>query len=194
MAVAVSYRLKSRHRRRCYLSRSWGNKVQPDFRPPRAARQMRTGSAVNEKTKLLKNRTNKNRTKRFALDVLAFVRAPPRTDEARSIAGQLIRSGTGVAANYRAACRSRSQAEFVARISVALEEADESALWFEILTEGNIWRGEEALRLLDESVQLSAICARSRLTAAANLRSGDHPTRSSNKRPVGAHPWRQSAI
>jgi len=67
---------------------------------------------------------------------------------------QLIRSATGTAANYRAACRSRSDAEFIARIGVALEEADESALWLEILAEGGITKSSEALRLLDEANQL----------------------------------------
>jgi four helix bundle protein len=67
---------------------------------------------MNEKANALKKRT-----KRFTLDVLAFVRTLPRTDEAREIGRQLIRSGTGVGANYRATCRSRSQAEFVARIA-----------------------------------------------------------------------------
>jgi four helix bundle protein len=126
---------------------------------------------MNEKVVQLRNRS-----KRFALDVLAFSRTLPRTDEARSIAGQLIRSGTGVAANYRAACRSRSQAEFVSRIAVALEEADESGLWFEILTEGNIANTAEALRLLNESNQLSAIFAQSRLTAIENLERSNRST------------------
>jgi four helix bundle protein len=111
----------------------------------------------------------KRRSKKFALDVLSVVRTLPRTDEARSISGQLIRSSTGVAANYRAVCRSRSDAEFVARIGVALEEADESALWLEILTESRIAESKEAYRLLDEADQLSAIFAQSRLTALENL-------------------------
>ena len=82
----------------------------------------------------------KTRTKQFALDVIRFVRTLASTDEARSIGRQLLRSGPGVASNYRSACRARSRAEFVARIGVALEEADESALWFEILTESAISR------------------------------------------------------
>ena len=78
----------------------------------------------------------KFRTKRFALDVLSFRRTLPATDEAADIGRQLSRSATGVAANYRAACRSRSDAEFAARVGVVLEEADESAFWMEVLTEG----------------------------------------------------------
>jgi len=111
----------------------------------------------------------KRRTKRFALDVLAFVRTLPHTDEARDIGGQLRRAGTAVASNYRATCRSRSQMEFVAKIGVALEEADESALWLEIIIEDGMSRVPMALRLLDEANQLSAIFAASRITASQSL-------------------------
>jgi four helix bundle protein len=111
----------------------------------------------------------KRRTKKFALDVLAFVRMLPHTDEARDIGGQLRRAGTAVASNYRATCRSRSQVEFVAKIGVALEEADESALWLEIIIEDGMSRVPMALRLLDEANQLSAIFAASRITASQSL-------------------------
>src|SRR3954464_12104349 len=77
----------------------------------------------------------KNRTKAFALVAIRFVRTLPETDESRTIGRQLLRSCTGVTSNYRAACRSGSRQEFIARIGIALEEADESALWFEILIE-----------------------------------------------------------
>ena len=121
----------------------------------------------------------KKRSKQFALDVIALVRTLPRSAEARSIGEQLIRSATGTAANYRAACRSRSDAEFVARIGVALEEADESALWVEIITDAELSRTREAFRLLDEANQLSAIFARSRLTSIEGMKrrkeSREHP-------------------
>ena len=107
----------------------------------------------------------KKRTKQFALDVIRFVRTLPDTDEGKTIGRQLLRSGPGVASNYRSACRSRSRAEFVARNGVALEEADESALWFEILTEAGINRARDAFRLLHESNELSAIFAASSITA-----------------------------
>jgi four helix bundle protein len=119
---------------------------------------------MNEQAEALKKRT-----KGFTLDVLAFVRTLPGTDEAREIGRQLIRSGTGVGANYRATCRSRSRAEFVARIGVALEEADESAFWLEIVTEGRIATGKRAFELLDEANQLSAILAASSITASESL-------------------------
>jgi four helix bundle protein len=67
--------------------------------------------------------------------VPAFVRRLPRTVTTRTIGEQLIRSATGIAANYRATCRSRSDIEFIARIGVAPEEADESVFWLEILSE-----------------------------------------------------------
>ena len=112
----------------------------------------------------------KKRSKKFALDVLALVRTLPAGVESRSIGDQLIRSATGAAANYRAACRSRSDVEFIARIGVALEEADESAFWLEILSEGGLTKSSEAARLLDEANQLSAIFARSRITSIEGMK------------------------
>jgi four helix bundle protein len=119
---------------------------------------------VNQKADELKKRT-----KRFALDALAFVRSLSENDEVRDIARQLRRSGTGVGSNYRAACRARSDAEFVARIGVALEEADESAFWLEIVTEGKLSVAKDAYRLLDEANQLSAIMAQSSITVSERL-------------------------
>ena len=111
----------------------------------------------------------KRRTKTFALDVLTLVRLLPTTDEARMLGSQLSRAATGVAANYRATCRSRSPAEFVARIGVALEEADEAALWLEIIDEGQVLSTARTRELRDEADQLSAIFAQSRITASARL-------------------------
>ena len=107
----------------------------------------------------------KARTKRFALETLSFRRTLPASDEAADIGRQLSRSATAVAANYRSACRSRSDAEFVARIGVVLEEADESAFWLEIVTEGGISKQPRALALLEEANQLTAIFAASSITA-----------------------------
>ena len=72
----------------------------------------------------------KRRTKDFAVRVVKMFRRLPKTTEARIIGRQVIRSGTSVAANYRAACRARSRAEFAAKLGVVLEEADETVLWF----------------------------------------------------------------
>jgi four helix bundle protein len=120
--------------------------------------------AMNEQAEALKKRT-----KKFALDVLTLVRTLPATEEAKVVGRQLIRSGTGVGANYRATCRSRSQTEFIARIGVALEEADESAFWLEVITEGDIATGRLVFDLLDEADQLSAILAASSITATETL-------------------------
>ena len=121
---------------------------------------MHRSPTVNHQAEALKKRT-----KRFALDILAFVRDLPCTDECRDIGGQLRRAGTAVAANYRATCLSRSRAAFIARINVAVEEADESAFWLEILSEGSIVAPTMASRLLDEANQLCAILTASSITA-----------------------------
>jgi four helix bundle protein len=108
----------------------------------------------------------KARTKKFALDVLRFVRKLPATDECCDIGN---RAGTGVGSNYRATCRARSRAEFVSRINVALEEADESAFWLEIIAEGGLLVDGRVLELLDEANQLCAILTASSITATAAL-------------------------
>ena len=77
----------------------------------------------------------KNRTKRFALRILRLAAALPNTIEGKAIKGQLVRAGTSVGANYRASCRARSRAEFVAKIGTVEEESDESAFWLEIIIE-----------------------------------------------------------
>ncbi len=73
----------------------------------------------------------RERTKRFAIAVVRLFRSLPRTDEARVIGRQLLRSATSVAANYRAVCRARSKAEFIAKVGVVVEEADETVFWLE---------------------------------------------------------------
>lgn len=80
----------------------------------------------------------KKRTKDFALRILKLVAALPKTVAGRTIGGQLARSGTSVPANYRAACRARSKAEFISRLGVVEEEADESALWLELIMEAGL--------------------------------------------------------
>ena len=78
------------------------------------------------------------RTKQFALRIFKLVGALPQTIQGRAVAGQLIRSGTSVAANYRAACRARSKAEFVAKLGIVEEEADETAFWLELIIETSL--------------------------------------------------------
>jgi four helix bundle protein len=115
---------------------------------------------VNPKAEALKART-----KRFALDVLVFRRTLPKTDDASDMGRQLSRAATAVAANDRSACRSRSDAEFVARVGIVLEEADESMFWLEVLIEDGLSNGPNAKHLLDEANQLTAIFAASSITA-----------------------------
>ena|SRR2546426_11637871 len=123
----------------------------------------------------------KARTKKFALDVLRFVLDLPATDECHDIGGQLRRSGSGVGANYRATCRSRSRAEFISRINVALEEADESAFWLEVVAEGGLSSDRRVHELLDEANQLCAILAASSITATEAQRRGDPDPRAKGR-------------
>jgi four helix bundle protein len=112
----------------------------------------------------------KKRTKRFALRILKLVTALPDTVQGRTVAGQLVRAGTSVGSNYRAACRARSQAEFIAKIGTVLEETDESAFWLELIIEGELLRARLVQPLLDEANELIRIMARSRITAGSRLR------------------------
>lgn len=113
------------------------------------------------------NRTEelRERTKAFALRILHLFRSLPRATEAQIIGKQLLRSGTSVAANYRAACRSRSRSEFVSKIGVVLEEADESAFWIEFLADAKLVKKGRLEKLLNEAHELTAIFAASRKTA-----------------------------
>jgi four helix bundle protein len=110
----------------------------------------------------------KERTRSFALRIIRLVRALPAGIETRVVGQQLLRSGTAAAANYRAACRSRSRAEFIAKISIALEEADESAFWLELLADAEIIPPVRLTALRDEANQLAAIFNASRNTARQN--------------------------
>ncbi|WP_374950664.1 four helix bundle protein [Mucilaginibacter sp.] len=91
----------------------------------------------------------KKRTKKFVVDNIKFFRTLPKTEEAKIIGRQLIRSSLSVGAYYRAACRTRSQAEFHAKLSIVVEEADESLFWMEILVEAEIAKGSELDLLSD---------------------------------------------
>jgi four helix bundle protein len=113
----------------------------------------------------------KRRTKEFALRVIKLTAALPRTIEGRAIANQLVRSGTSVAANYRSACRARSRQEFVAKLGVVLEEADETQLWLELIIEAKVIPAKRVQPLLDEANELVAIFVTSRKSASSNLKS-----------------------
>src|ERR687886_335603 len=104
----------------------------------------------------------KARTKKFAVDVLAFIDTFTQRGGAATTTGQqLCDAATAVAANYRATCRARSDAEFAAKIGGVLEEADESLLWLELAHTRQLGPADERGRLLDEAHQLTAIFASS---------------------------------
>jgi four helix bundle protein len=107
----------------------------------------------------------RDRTKSFALRVIRLFRSLPYKTDTQVLGKQLLRCGTSVAANYRAACRARSKAEFVARIGIVAEEADEAVLWLELLIESGIIKSDMTVALLREAKELAAILTASRQTA-----------------------------
>src|SRR5438094_10339444 len=107
----------------------------------------------------------RDRTKEFALRIVRLFRALPRSSEAQVIGKQLLRSGTSVGANYRAVCRARSKAEFIARIGIVAEEADESVFWLELLEETKILNAKQLEEILKEARELAAIFSASQKTA-----------------------------
>ena len=116
----------------------------------------------------------KARTKEFALRILRLYRALPANGEARILGKQVLRSGTSVGANYRAACRARSKAEFIAKLGIVLEEADETIFWLELLLEGGIVKREKLSDLLKEAHELMSIFVTSLCTAKGRVVEG-HP-------------------
>ena len=113
----------------------------------------------------------KLRTKAFALRVLNLYRSLPRTQEARILGTQLLRCSTSIGANYRAACRGRSRAEFVAKLGIVLEEADETVFWLELFQEGKIFSPEKLHDIVQEANELLAIFVTSVRTAKEPLQS-----------------------
>jgi four helix bundle protein len=107
----------------------------------------------------------KKRTKQFAIRIVRLYQALPKRDEARVIGKQVLRSGTSVAANYRAVCRARSKAEFVAKMGVVVGEIDETVLWLELLVETGIVARSRMESLQEEATELLAIFAASQHTA-----------------------------
>lgn len=105
------------------------------------------------------------RTKQFALRIIRLTRALPKNPESFVIGDQLLRSGTAIGANYRAACHSRSKAEFIAKMGTVLEEADETIYWLELLIEAGTFKPEKLKEILKEADELTRIFSRSRLTA-----------------------------
>jgi len=123
----------------------------------------------------------KDRTKQFALRVMHLVDALPDTPNGRAVASQLVRSGMSVAANYRAACRGRSHAEFISKIGVAEEEADETVLWLELIVEDKLLPEKKIAPLLKEANELTAIMAASYISASRNKRDASANSKSANR-------------
>ena len=105
------------------------------------------------------------RTKRFALEIIRLVDTLPKNKSADVLGRQLLRSATSVAANYRAACRGRSKAEFIAKLGIVVEEADESLFWLELMKEAGLVPPERLHPLIQEANELTAIFVASRKTA-----------------------------
>ncbi|MGB4773714.1 MAG: four helix bundle protein [Daejeonella sp.] len=108
----------------------------------------------------------KTRTKLFVVDNIRFFRTLPKTEEAKILGRQLLRSSSSVGANYRAACRSRSKAEFFSKMSIVVEEADESVFWMEIMIEANIVSQTNMEKLLKEANEILAVVSTARKSAS----------------------------
>src|SRR2546428_7150009 len=109
----------------------------------------------------------KQRTKKFALRILDLADTLPHTRSGNVIAGQIVRSGTSVAANYRALCRAKSRADFINKTSIVEEEADETGFWLELVVAAGLLTAAGVRPLLDEADEITAILVASRKTAIA---------------------------
>jgi four helix bundle protein len=122
----------------------------------------------SKKEELHSMRNLQQRTKAFAVDVIRFCRTLPKDPESRIIRRQLLRSATSVGANYRAACHAQSRADFIAKLSIVEEEADESQFWLELLGDLNLGEPQRA-NLQDEAKQIVSIVVASKKTARKRL-------------------------
>lgn len=111
----------------------------------------------------------KSRTKALAIDIVKWYDTIKKTDSIRILGKQLIRSSTSVASNYRAACVARSRKEFYAKISIVVEEADETLFWLEMIEETQKMDINKIFSMKNEAFEISKIVAKSRKTAGINL-------------------------
>ncbi len=109
----------------------------------------------------------KKRTKRFALRVLKLADALPTNRSGNAISSQVVRSGTSVAANYRAFCRAKSRADFINTAAIVEEEADETCFWLELLADAALMKPALVQRLLQEANEITAMLVASHKTAAS---------------------------
>ncbi len=110
----------------------------------------------------------KIRTKTFALNIIKLVKSIPEDRIGRVLGNQILRSGTSIAANYRSACKARSKADFISKITIVEEEADETTLWLELIMESEILNNDFTKYLHKESNELTAIFTSSGKTAKEN--------------------------
>lgn len=111
--------------------------------------------------------TMRNQTKSLAIRTIKLYRELPAAEDARVVGKQLLRSATSTAANYRAVCRARSEAEYFSKLSVTIEEADESALWLEIIAETGMLPAARVLPLHADFEEMTAILGKARKTASS---------------------------
>ena len=116
----------------------------------------------------MKHQDLRTRTKKFALLVVKFCESLPKDETGRTLGRQLLRSACSVGANYRAACRAKSKADFISKMGTVLEEADESAYWIELLTDAGKTQRSVSDPLLQEANELVAITITSIKTARRN--------------------------
>jgi four helix bundle protein len=107
----------------------------------------------------------KLRTKMFALEIIRFTDSLPRSRAGEVLGKQLLRSATSIGANYRAACRARSKADFISKITIVEEEADESLYWLELISESKLVENDQPHHLMQEAGELTAIFTASGKTA-----------------------------
>ncbi len=128
----------------------------------------------------------KKRTRAFALRIIRLADSLPRTRAAEVLGRQLLRSGASVGANYRAACRARSNADFIAKMSIVEEETDETIYWMQLLIDAELVKAKAMCPLLQEADELLAITVASVNTARGKPRTG--------RQAQPAAPCRKSAI
>lgn len=133
-----------------------------------------------------------SRTKAFAVRVIRLYRALSRNDEGRILGRQMMRSGTSVAANYRAACRAKSRADFISKMGTVVEEADETLFWMELLTEACILNANAAQPLMKEAEEILRIFAASLKTARTARASAQRSEASTAKHQASDPPITQS--
>jgi len=117
----------------------------------------------------------RERAKQFALRKINLVRALPKTEKARLMGRQLLRSGTSIASNYRAVCRARSKAEFISKMGTVVEETDETVFWLELLIDAKIMKKDKMTSILQEANELLAIFAASQ-NSAKGIKKNDSMT------------------